>query len=70
MEFEQPPTEMQVDPAHWDLGPERIGPGPWVCELCLVHGDRRRWVVVRHGNDTIESMPCLWMSRPRVTTRW
>jgi len=59
MEFGQPPAEMQVDPAgHWSLGPERIGSLAWVRELCLVHGDRGRWVVVRHGHDTIESVPC------------
>lgn len=65
MEFEEPPAEMQVDPAgHWSLGPERIGPWPWVSELCLVHGDRRRRVVVRHGSDTIESVVLVSEGRP------
>ncbi|MFM7550231.1 MAG: DUF3598 family protein [Cyanobacteriota bacterium] len=65
MEFEEPPPEMQVDPAgHWSLGPERIGPWPWVSELCLVQGDRRRRMVVRHGSDTIESVVFVSEGRP------
>lgn len=65
MEFEEPPAEMQISPAgHWSLGPDRIGPWPWVSELCLVHGDRRRRVVVRHGSDRIESVVLVSEGRP------
>ncbi len=65
MEFEEPPADMQISPAgHWSLGPDRIGPWPWVSELCLVHGDRRRRVVVRHGSDHIESVVLVSEGRP------
>ena len=65
MEFEEPPAEMQISPAgHWSLGPDRIGPWPWVSELCLVHGGRRRRVVVRHGSDGIESVVLVSEGRP------
>jgi hypothetical protein len=43
MAFREPPAEMQISPqGHWSLGPDRIGPWPWVSELCLVHGEQRR----------------------------
>lgn len=65
MEFEEPPAEMQISPTgHWSLGPDRIGPWPWVSELCLVQGDRRRRVVVRHGSDGIESVVLVSEGRP------
>jgi hypothetical protein len=65
MEFAEPPAEMQIQPqGHWSLGPDRIGPWPWVSELCLVHGDRRRRVVVRHGSDGIESVVLVSEGRP------
>ena len=51
MAFREPPAEMQISPqGHWSLGPDRIGPWPWVNELCLVHGDqhRRRRFSSRH----------------------
>jgi Domain of unknown function (DUF3598) len=65
MEFAEPPPEMQISPAgHWSLGPDRIGPWPWVSELCLVHGDRRRRVVVRHGNEGIQSVVLVSEGRP------
>ena len=65
MEFQEPPAEMQIAAAgHWSLGPDRIGPWPWVTELCLVHGNRRRRVVVRHGSDTIESVVLVSEGRP------
>jgi len=48
MAFREPPAERQISPqGHWSLGPDRIGPWPWVSELCLVHGERRRRAVVR-----------------------
>ncbi|MEB3235343.1 MAG: DUF3598 family protein [Cyanobacteriota bacterium] len=57
MQFSEPPAEMQISPeGHWSLGPDRIGPWPWVCELCLVWGDRRRRIVVRHNSDGLESV--------------
>ena len=47
MAFREPPAEMQISPeGHWSLGPDRIGPWPWVSELCLVHGEQRRRAVV------------------------
>lgn len=65
MEFEEPPAEMQIAAAgHWSLGPDRIGPWPWVSELCLVHGDRRRRVVIRHGSDGVESVVLVTEGRP------
>lgn len=65
MEFAEPPAEMQISPmGHWSLGPDRIGPWPWVSELCLVHGDRRRRVVVRHGSDGVESVVLVSEGRP------
>ena len=37
MEFAEPPAEMQISPrGHWSLGADRMGPWPWVWELCLV----------------------------------
>jgi hypothetical protein len=67
MRFEQPPAEMQIAPAgHWSLGPVRIGPWPWFAELCLVHGDRRRRVVLRHGSDQLESCVLVVEARPGV----
>ncbi len=65
MEFEEPPAEMQISPAgHWSLGPDRIGPWPWVSELCLVHGDRRRRVVARHSGEGIASVVLVSEGRP------
>jgi hypothetical protein len=56
MRFQEPPPEMQIAPSgHWSLGPDRIGPWPWFAELCLVHGDRRRRVVLRHGSADLET---------------
>jgi len=67
MAFQQPPAEMQIDPrGHWSLGPDRIGAWPWVCELCLVVGPRRRRVVVRHGSEGLESLVLVWEARPGV----
>jgi hypothetical protein len=57
MQFAEPPAEMQVSPrGHWSLGPDRIGPWPWVCELCLVWGEQRRRLVVRHNNGGLDSL--------------
>lgn len=65
MHFSEPPAEMQITPAgHWSLGPDRIGPWPWVCELCLVWGDRRRRVVVRHNSEGLESLVIVCEGRP------
>ena len=56
MQFSEPPPEMQVSPdGHWSLGPDRIGAWPWVCELCLVWGEQRRRVVVRHDSSSLTS---------------
>lgn len=65
MRFPEPPAEMQVLPSgHWSLGPERIGPWPWTAELCLVHGERRRRVVFRHGSDMLETFVLVVEARP------
>lgn len=65
MQFSEPPTEMQISAeGHWSLGPDRIGPWPWVCELCLVWGDRRRRVVVRHNSHGLESLVLVCEARP------
>ena len=65
MEFAEPPAEMQISPeGHWSLGPDRIGPWPWVCELCLVWGDQRRRAVVRHHSSGLESLVLVSEGRP------
>jgi hypothetical protein len=56
MRFSEPPAAMQIsDAGHWSLGMDRMGPWPWVAELCVVHGERRRRVVLRHGVERLES---------------
>ncbi len=48
MRFGQLPAAMQVDSAgHWSLGPDPLTPWNWNYELCLVHGDQRRRLIVR-----------------------
>ena len=65
MQFVEPPAEMQISPeGHWSLGPDRIGPWPWVCELCLVWGDQRRRIVVRHHATGLESLVLVCEGRP------
>lgn len=65
MDFQEPPAEMQISrEGHWSLGPDRIGPWPWVCELCLVWGKRRRRAIVRHGTDQLESLVLVHEARP------
>lgn len=56
MRFREPPAAMQISAAgHWSLGMDRMGPWPWIAELCVVHGERRRRVVLRHGVERLES---------------
>jgi len=56
MRFSEPPAAMQIsDAGHWSLGMDRMGPWPWIAELCVVHGERRRRVVLRHGVESLES---------------
>lgn len=65
MQFAEPPAEMQISPdGHWSLGPDRIGPWPWVSELCLVWGLQRRRLVVRHGLKGLESLVLVSEGRP------
>jgi hypothetical protein len=67
MRFAEPPELMAISPeGHWSLGPDRIGPWPAVMELCLVDGDRRRRVVVRHGAERLESVVVVVEARPGV----
>ena len=57
MRFSEPPAAMQISTAgHWSLGIDRTGPWPWIAELCVAHGDRRRRIVLRHGLDSLESL--------------
>lgn len=56
MRFREPPAAMQISAAgHWSLGMDRMGPWPWIAELCVVQGERRRRVVLRHGVERLES---------------
>jgi hypothetical protein len=65
MDFQEPPAEMQISQeGHWSLGPDRIGPWPWVSELCLVWGHRRRRAVIRHGSDQLDSVVLVSEARP------
>jgi len=65
MRFADPPPEMQIHPdGHWSLGPDRIGPWPWVSELCLTVGDRRRRAVVRLEGETLISLVLVLEARP------
>jgi hypothetical protein len=65
MRFAEPPAEMAIDPAgHWSLGPDRTGPWPCLTELCLVAGERRRRVVVRHGAERLEAVVLVCEGRP------
>ena len=65
MRFAEPPVEMQISSeGHWSLGPDRIGPWPWVSELCLVWGEHRRRAVIRHGCEQLESLVLVSEARP------
>ena len=65
MQFSEPPADMQISPeGHWSLGPDRIGPWSWVCELCLVWGQQRRRIVVRHHSSGLESLVLVCEGRP------
>jgi len=67
MRFTEPPAEMQITAeGHWSLGPDRIGAWPWVCELCLAGGDRRRRVVVRLEGERLISLVVVIEARPGV----
>jgi hypothetical protein len=67
MRFAEPPELMAISPeGHWSLGPDRTGPWPAVMELCLVDGDRRRRLVVRHSAERLESVVLVVESRPGV----
>ncbi|WP_233133993.1 DUF3598 family protein [Synechococcus sp. BO 8801] len=56
MRFSEPPAAMQISAAgHWSLGMDRMGPWPWIAELCVVHGERRRRIVLRHGVESLGS---------------
>lgn len=50
MNFRELPHTMQVCPSGgWSLGPGSITPFHWVGEICVVRGEERRRIVVRHG---------------------
>jgi len=68
MQFAEPPAEMQISPeGHWSLGPDRIGAWSWVCELCLVWGERRRRIVARHNTTGLESLVLVCEARPGLS---
>lgn len=68
MRFAEPPAEMQISSeGHWSLGPDRIGAWPWVCELCLAGGDRRRRAVVRLDGERLVSLVVVTEARPGVS---
>jgi hypothetical protein len=68
MRFEEPPVEMQImAQGHWSLGPDRVGPWPWVSELCLVWGDQRRRAVIRHNSSGLESLVLVIEGRPQLS---
>ncbi|WP_094512631.1 DUF3598 family protein [Synechococcus sp. MW101C3] len=65
MRFQEPPAEMEISPqGHWSLGPDKVGPWSCLTELCLVHGERRRRVVVRHGAERLEAVVLVVEARP------
>ncbi len=67
MRFSEPPAAMQISTAgHWSLGIDRTGPWPWIAELCVARGDRRRRIVLRHGVDSLESLTYAREWRPGV----
>lgn len=68
MAFADPPAEMQITAdGHWSLGPDRIGSWPWVCELCLAGGERRRRAVVRLEGERLVSLVVVIEARPGCT---
>ncbi len=68
MRFAEPPAEMQITAeGHWSLGPDRIGAWPWVCELCLAGGERRRRVVVRLEGERLISLVVVIEARPGIS---
>ena len=57
MTFQTLPPSMQVSPnGGWSLGPTSITPRSWVAELCVVHQQERRRIVVRHGVSGLEQV--------------
>lgn len=67
MAFQEPPAEMQITPAgQWSLGPDRIGPWPWVSELCLVWGEQRRRAIIRHNSSGLQSLVLVVEGRPQL----
>ncbi len=68
MRFSEPPAAMQISAeGHWSLGIDRTGPWPWIAELCVAHGDRRRRIVLRHGVGNLESLTYAREWRPGLT---
>ena len=68
MRFAEPPAQMQITAeGHWSLGPDRIGAWPWVCELCLTAGDRRRRAVVRLEGERLISLVVVVEARPGIS---
>ena len=57
MNFLELPYTMQVSPAGgWTLGPSSITPFNWVGEMCVVRGEERRRIVVRHGASGLDQV--------------
>lgn len=77
MNFLELPHTMQVSASGgWSLGPGSITPFNWVGELCVVRGEERRRIVVRHGASgldqvvyVIEAKGSTLLSPPRDTVQ-
>ena len=57
MQFSTLPSTMQVNSMGcWSLGPLSITPWNWVGELCVVVGQQRRRIIVRHSTSGIQEV--------------
>ena len=64
MSFRELPVEMQLtETGDWSLGPARVGPLPWVTELCVVTGEERRRLIASHGVKAVERIVYVRESR-------
>ena len=57
MNFRELPCTMQISASGgWSLGPGSITPFNWVGEICVVRGEERRRMVVRHGASGLDQV--------------
>ena len=67
MRFAELPAAMQVDAnGHWTLGPDPFTPWNWTHELCLVHGQQRRRLIVRGNAAGLQSVVVVQEARAGV----